>query len=318
MNNWQITGAKRLSGITTTENLERVDEVKIKTTNCFITAKDLDLYSGKIKEELPYTPCEIAVGQVVETLKDSNYIKKGSKVFLSPKFVSESKCGYLKDFVVVPESDVFVLPDNVSNRDALFVNHVSLALKVIDELKIEKGNHVAIFGSSILANIIAQLVMYYQSVPIIIDNNEETLEIAHKTNVYYILKNDKTLESEINSITGGRKCSKVVFVTDCDVSFDLLSKVARQGASVAITGISNTKKKLSADIAFEKELEVKFIKDGCDNVNAGINLLAQKAINLKYFDLPSYKFEYAPKHFENALLRLNESIYDAEFIIDML
>ena len=187
-----------------------------------------------------------------------------------------------------------------------------------DELKIEKGNHVAIIGGSILANVIAQLVMYYQSVPIMIDNNEKALEIAHKTNVYYLLKNDKMLESEILSITGGRKCSKVIFVTDCDLNVDLIDKVARENATVAITGISITKQKLSTNFAFEKELDVKFIKNAFDNIDASINLIAQKAIRLNYFKLPCYKFEYVQKHFENALNKLESDNFSPEFIIDML
>ena len=318
MNTWQIAEPKRLSGITTTENLERVDEVKVKTTKCFATLKDIDCFDGQVKVPYPYTPCEIAVGQVIETLKDSNYIKKGSKVFLSPKYTVEAQSGYLKDFIVLPENNVYVLPETVSESDALYLNHISLALKIIDELKIEKGNHVAIIGGSILANVIAQLVMYYQSVPIMIDNNEKALEIAHKTNVYYLLKNDKMLESEILSITGGRKCSKVIFVTDCDLNVDLIDKVARENATVAITGISITKQKLSTNFAFEKELDVKFIKNSFDNIDASINLIAQKAIRLNYFKLPCYKFEYVQKHFENALNKLESDNFSPEFIIDML
>ncbi len=318
MNNWQILEPTKLGGITTTENLEKLDDVKVKTISCFISLNDLDRYSGEVKTSYPFTPCNIAVGQVVETLKESNYLSKGSKVFLSPEFARDNQTGYLRDFVVLPESKVFALPKNVSESQALFLNHISLALSVIDELKIEKGNHVAIFGGSILGNILAQLIMYYQSVPIIIDSVDENLEIAHKTNVYYLLKNDKNLENDVLSITGGRKCSKVIYLTDCDINFDVIDKVAREKATVAVTGLSSTKKKATISYALDKELDVKFIRYGNENINAGINLIAQKAINLSYFELPSYKFEYAPKHFENALSKLDEKGYGAEFIIDML
>ena len=318
MNNWQILEPNKLGGITTTENLEKLDDVKVKTISCFISLSDLDKFSGEVKVNYPYTPCNIAVGQVVETLKESNYLIKGSKVFLSPEYARDNQTGYLRDFVVLPESKVFALPKNVSESQALFLNHISLALSVIDELKIEKGNHVAIFGGSILGNILAQLIMYYQSVPIINDSVDENLEIAHKTNVYYLLKNDKNLENDVLSITGGRKCSKVIYLTDCDINFDVIDKVTRENATVAVTGISSTKKKSTLSYALDKELDVKFIKSGNENIHAGINLIAQKAINLSYFELPSYKFEYAPKHFENALSKLEDKGYGAEFIIDML
>jgi threonine dehydrogenase-like Zn-dependent dehydrogenase len=102
------------------------------------------------------------------------------------------------------------------------------------------------------------------------------------------------------------------------LNFDLIDKVTRPSATVAVTGISTAKKKFSLSYALDKELDVKFIKNGNENVNAGINLIAQKAINLSYFELSSYKFEYAPKHFENAVSRLENDDGNAEFIIDML
>ena len=316
MNNWQIIEPKRLGGITTTENLENVDHVKIKTTKCFISANDLNLFKGDLKREYPFTPCSIAVGQVVETLKESNYINKGSKVYLPTSFCNGAN-GYLRDFVILPSNEVFVLPETVSEDDALFINHISLAITIIDKLNIERGNHVAIVGGSFLANIIAQLLMYYQSVPILIDSNEKNLDIAHKTNVYYTLVADKNLESEVLSITGGRKCRKVIYVSDSNASIDIIDKVACDDAQVGVTGITTTKSKLSCSFAFDKQLNVTFIKDGSENVETAINLLAQKAIILSYFKLPTFKFEYAPKHFENAILKLEEK-QDAEFIIDML
>lgn len=316
MNNWQVLEPKHLGGITTTENLESVDQVKVKTTKCFISLNDLALFKGDVKREYPFTPCSIAVGQVVETLQESSYVEKGSRVYLAPQYDNLTS-GYLRDFVIMPKSEIHVLPQSVSEDDALFINHLSLAITVIDKLKVEKGNHVAVIGGSHLANVIAQLIMYYQSAPILIDSCQKNLETAHKTNVYYTLANDKNLESEVLAITGGRKCSKIIYVNDSQANVDVVDKIACEGADVGVTGINSTKTKLSCSFAFEKQLNVIFVKDGNSNVQASINLLAQKAIDLSYFKLPIYKFEYAPKHFENALQKIEEK-EPAEFLIDML
>ncbi len=316
MNNWQIVEPKRFGGTTTTENLVSVDDVKIKTTKCFVTLDDIDAFLGETKHQYPFTPCKIAVGQVVEVLKESNYISKGSKVFLPP-FFDENASGYLKDFIVIPESKAFVLPENVSEDDALFLCHVSLAITIIDKLNIDKGNHVAIIGGSHLANIIAQLLMYYQSVPILIDSNAKNLEIAHKTNVYYTLDGGENLENEVLAITGGRKCSKVIYVSDSTEDVDVIDKITADYADVGFTGIPSTKTKLSCNFAFDKQINLVFVKDGNQNIRTAINLLAQKAITLSYFKLPVYKFEYAPKHFENSISK-KEDNQSAEFIIDML
>ena len=316
MNNWQITEPKRFGGTTTTENLVSVDDVKIKTTKCFISLDDINDFKGESKREYPFTPCKIAVGQIVECLKESNYISKGSKVFLAPFFDSDQS-GYLRDFITLPESKVFVLPETVTENDALFLGHVSLAITIIDKLNIERGNHVAIIGGSYLANVIAQLLMYYQSVPILIDSNVKNLEMAHKTNVYYTLNGDDNLENEVLAITGGRKCSKVIYVSDSYEDADIIDKVTAEYADVGFTGIPSTSTKLSCNFAFDKQLNLVFVKDGNSNISTAINLLAQKAITLSHFKLPTYKFEYAPKHFENSLQKIEEK-QDAEFIIDML
>ena len=325
MNKWQITEQNRLSGTTTTENLQKVDEVKVKTTKCYISTIDLEKY-GNLNDTYPIVPCTIAVGQIVESLNNNDYLSKGSKVFLSPSFAINNE-GYLKDFVVLPKTEVFALPkvenENkvtylVSESDAMFLSHLSIAISVIDKLNVDKGNHVAILGGSYLGNIIAQLLSYYQSVPIIIDNDDDRLELARKTNVYYTIKNNKDLENEINSITGGRKCSKVIYVTDSGCEINAVSKVASNNASVVVAGISSTKTKLSCNFALDKQLNISFINDITENIVSGMNLLRQKAIDLSLFDLPVYKFEYAPKHFENAFAKIDGKSEDAEFIIDML
>ncbi|MBR6737625.1 MAG: alcohol dehydrogenase catalytic domain-containing protein [Clostridia bacterium] len=318
MNSWQITAPMQIGKYYTTENLEKIDEVKVKITKCFISSKDVSIFSGAYKTDYPVIPGHIAVGQVVETLKESDYLRKGSKVYLAPIEEEGYHEGYLRDFAVVPQSSLRVLPKTVSESDALYLTHLSLALTTIDKLNIDKGEHVAILGANVLGNIIAQLIMYYQGVPIVIDDNEEYLDIAHKTNVYYTLKNDKNIEREIISITGGRKCSKVIYITGSDINIDIIDKLTCHGAHVGITGIAVTKTKLTANIAFEKELNVTFIKNGTSNLETGINLIAQKVIDLSYFKLPSYKFEYANKHFENAVEKIKGGAKLAEFLIDLM
>ena len=318
MNSWQITSSKQIRKNDLTDHVEKIDDVKVKITKCFITSRDISAFKGDFKVEYPFIPSNIAVGQVVETFKESDYLAKGSKVFLSPVFEEGYTKGYLRDFAVVPQSSLRVLPKTVSENDALFLDHIALALTVIDKLNIDKGEHVAILGVNVLGNIIAQLIMYYQGVPIVIDNDDENLDRARKTNVYYTVKNDKNVEREIIEITGGRKCSKIIYITGSEINLDVIDKLASPGASVGVTGIAITKAKLSANIAFEKELNLTFIANGVSNLEAGINLLAQKAIDLSLFKHTVYKFDYVNKHFENALEKLNNGAKSVDFIVDLL
>ncbi|MBO5851379.1 MAG: hypothetical protein J6R29_03495, partial [Clostridia bacterium] len=225
--------------------------------------------------------------------------------------------GFLKEFQVISKNNIHILPSNVSESDALYIYHVSLAISVIDSLNVKQGDYVAIIGGTTLANVIAQLVMYYKAVPVVIDDNQENLDLAYKTDIYYTLKAGKTLESDVLSITGGRKCPKIVYVTDSDVDVSTIDVVSALKANVVLTGFTNSKQKLSVAPLLNKQLQVNFIKSGYSNVGAAINLLIQKAVKLDYYKLPEYKFDYIPKHFENAVKKL-ENGENCEFTVDLL
>ncbi len=331
MISWQIIDKNQLSKLNTIEELEKENDIKIKITKCFITKNDIDAFSGAVKTNYPLTPATIAVGQITKTLQESSYYNKGDLVYLAPMLEGDlpedaiqkgirpyENVGFLKEFTVIPKEYVHIIPKGISENDALFLNHISLALTVVDKLKIDKGEYVAIVGGSILSNIIAQLVSYYKAVPILIDNNEENLEIARKTDIYYTIHGDKVAEKEVDEITGGRKCRKVVYVNDSNISVDVIPKISANKAEIAITGIYSTKEKLNLSTAFTKQLSFMFIRSGFENVDTSINLLVQKAVNLKHFNVLDYKFDYAQKHFTSAVKRLENGETNVEFTINLL
>ncbi|MBO5889065.1 MAG: alcohol dehydrogenase catalytic domain-containing protein [Clostridia bacterium] len=318
MNSWQITDKKQISKVNIVENLEQIDDIKVKITKCFITKKDINLYAGNAPDvEYPIIPGYIAVGQISETLNESNYFTKGQKVYLSYN-EDANISGFLKEFAVINKKYCHILPQNVSEYEALFVNHLSIALSVIDALKIEKGEYVAVVGGSILGNLIAQLLNYYKAVPIVIDDDDYNLEIAKKTDVYYSIKADRLAEKDVIDITGGRKCKKVIYITDNNLNFDTALSFASGDAIVAVTGIMDPQQKFSLKTAFKKGLVVKFISEGEENIGTSINLLVQKAVNLKYFQLSDYKFDYINKQFENAFSNLDVNNNKTEFTVNLL
>ena len=329
MINWQVTNKNEITKVNSTINLENVDDVKVKITKCYVSKKDVFDYAGKTKRKTPFTPSNIAVGQIVETLQDSNYFVKGAKVYLAPmnasdlpddsqeKGLTAFDDGFLKEFQVISKNNLHILPANVTESDALYIYHLSLAISVIDSLNVKQGDYVAIIGGTTLANVIAQLVMYYKAVPVVIDDNSENLDLAYKTDIYYTLKANKELENNVLSITGGRKCPKVIYVTDSEIDALTIDKVSALKATVAITGFTDCKQKLSLASFLEKQLKLHFIKSGYDNIGAAINLLVQKAVKLNYFKLPDYKFEYVSKHFENSVKKF-ENGEDCEFTVNLL
>lgn len=311
---WQIEDKNTIKKANAVENLNQVDDVKVKVTKCLITLKDVAVFSGKEKRNLPIVPSTVAVGQIIETLNESNYFTKGKKVFLFPENEND---GFLKEFAVVNKERAFVLPENVSEQDAMFIGYVSNALSIIDNLNIKTGDHVAILGGSILGNILAQLLSYYKAVPIILSDNDKEIETALKNNVYYAIKTSKNTEKEFNEITGGEMCDKIVYILDDNLDIDFMLKIGSVGSTILFAGNYIEKQKLSVSEAAKKSFILKFLPYSYENVATAINLLVLKTVNLSNFKLNYYKFAYIDKQFENANNKLLNDQTQVDFAVDL-
>lgn len=310
---WQINEKGDITKINGVEMLDDVDSVKVKITATLITEEDIALFSGEGKAAtLPLIPGRMAVGQISELGSDSAYLQRGVKVYISPIYEcgecyhcingKPEECydfriaglngdGFLRDFAVVKMKDVHPLPANVKEKDAIYLDYVSLALSVIDKLEIEKGQHVAIFGSSVFASILAQLIIYYQGVPVVIGDNDEELLLARKSGVYYTIKVSPRTEKEVSAITGGRMAGKIVYLTRSGISVDLATKIAAPSAKIAFAGFSYPNVKVPLNVALRKQLTCLCVTNGYGNEEPAINILANKAIDLANYSLPATKMD---------------------------
>ncbi len=323
MKGWQITEPRKIEQINNIENLSDVDSVKIRLTRALITEEDVAKFSGEDKTvKFPLTPVRAAVGQISELAQDSSYLNKGDRVFLSPvtpcgkcyhcvngrqadcydfSVAGYNKDGFLKDFAVVNARNVYQLPKSVEEDYAPYIDYIALAISAIDKLKIEKGEHVAIFGASCLGSIIAQLIMYYQGAPILVGDDENQLLLAKKSGVYYTVKSGSKTEKEIAAITGGRMASKVIYLSRSGIPADFAYKAAAPSAKVALVGYSYPNLKIPFGLAMSKQLTNICVTNGYGCVEAAINILSNKALDLKNYKLTPVKTESIESIFQTKL-----------------
>ena len=225
--------------------------------------------------------------------------------------------GFLSDFVSVNASKIFLLPDSVSETDALFIGHIANAISIIDKLGVQKGDYVAIIGNNNLAIITAMLLIFYQSVPILISTNEKTVNIAKESGVYYTLNQDDNWQKEVSVITGGRMAKNVVYISDSDIPANKAFSVASYNASVAFTGISNRTSAISFALAVKKQLEIHCINGSFGNTATSINILANKAIDLSKLNVDTVSYDAVPKTFNTLSEKLKKEEQINETIVEL-
>lgn len=310
---------------------------KVKIIKSLLTLSDLLRYNGEIDSN-NVALGSFGIGIISETDANLFGLEKGTHVYIDPyrpclecyncKTGEENKCsnvltagedfdGFLRNFASVDTAKLYMLPSSVSDLEALFIEHVSLALSVIDKLGIKKGDYVSIVGANNFGNILAQLLVYYQAVPIVLTLNEENKKIARDSGIYYVLGQEDNWQKEVSAITGGRMTSKVIYISDCNIPVTKAFSLASFGGSVAFTGASAKTSTITFTQAVKKQLNIHCISNGSNNTTASINLIANKAINLSHLKLDVANYNEIPAVFNKMSKQYESTGFIYETIVDL-
>ena len=233
------------------ENLERIKlvesvlpkregEVKLRVSKVAISSTDFAYFASDSpnKDSGLTVPGHSAVAYMSED-DDDLVLKMGARVVISPfvkhvehgvsrvSVLGVDENGLLSDFVSVPAENVYALPDGIPDDEAIFAEYIALGNNVLNSLEAGKGDFVVIVGASTLGLIIAQLALYYQMIPILVDLDAEKLALAASWGVYYTLNPTyDNLERRVEEITGGRMAESSVYVGD-GVPFNMALRLVK-------------------------------------------------------------------------------------------
>lgn len=337
MKGWKLIEPLKLTIKEIDEPNTVLSSSKVKMTKALISFSDFLRYRGDIDSE------EIVLGSsgmgvVSETDTNLLDLEKGKHIYIDPsrecnkcyncKNHEYQKCtdlqiagedfdGFLSDFVTATPEKLFILPSSITDFDALFINDISLAISIFDKLDIKKGDYVSVIGANNLGIIFAQLLIYYQAVPIVMTLDNETYEIAKKSGIYYVLNGEDNWQKEVSAITSGRLTDKVLYIADCNIQIAKAFSLASFGSSIAFTGVSKSTS-VSFSQAIKKHLDLTFINSSYGNATTSINLLANKAIDLSHLKLENTTFDQVSKAFEkmNKLYEKEGKFY--ETVVDFI
>ncbi len=338
MKGWKIVAPSNVSEQEIVESTENNGLSKVKITKALISLSDVLSYRGEIESD-NIVLGRSGIGVVSETETNLFGLEKGQHVYIEPykeclecydcKSGNSTKCsnmliagedydGFLSDFISAPPEKLFVLPESVSDLHALFIEHISLAIAVVDKLKIQKGDYVAIVGGNDFGNILAQLLIYYQAVPIVMCNNDEDYQIAKDSGIYYVLNQNENWNKVVTAITSGRMTKSVVYISDCNIPIIKAFSLASYNASVAFTGASYKVSPITFSQAIKKQLQIQCINSGFGNTMASINLLANKAIDLSHLKLDSCLYDAVPDTLEKMSKMLDSQGKIYSTIVDLV
>lgn len=325
MKGWLINknGSFELKDIVLSENKlnsNTEETIKIKITKSLIGISDILRYTGEY-EPTGYVLGSSGIGIAVNdfAVDSLSPICKGDRLYINPyrpckecfycKSNDKKACsdllvagedydGFLREFVDAKLSDVYAIPENISDTEALFIETVALALNIIDKLNIQKGEHVVILGADNFGIIMAQILKYYQSIPVIIDNDNTKVNLAKECGIYYSISKDSDLVKEVSEITGGRLAPHIIYNQDSNIPLNHAFSLAGYNAQIAISAIGKGSNIVTFAPAVKKEIKLFFINTGFGSTEASINLIANKAIDLSKLPIQNVNFNDCEETFK--------------------
>ncbi len=277
--------------------------VKIKNLMLGVSSTDIAVYSGRIPVQFPIIPVRQCVGFVSETGEAVSGVSRGNRVVAYPQASCHSckacrdgryfDCekpntfgitddGFMSDFSVASADDVFVIPDRLKDEEAIFTEHTAIAINVISKLNVEKGEHIVIVGATTVGIILAQVAMYYQAVPIVVDMREEMLAVARQAGVYYTINSvDEDVNKKILGITGGHMADACAYFLSSTMPLNNVFDYTAVHGRVALVGRLNSEEvKCNLSGLVEKKIDLVTVSDCGKFYPSAINMLANQTVSV--------------------------------------
>lgn len=303
----------------------------VKVTLSTICTSDLHIKKGFVPKAIPgTTPGHEFVGEVVEIGDDVKKLSIGDRVsancetfcgecyFCKKGYINNCKNGGWQlgctidgcqaEYVRVPYADngLTILPDNVTDENALFVGDIlSSGYFGAEMCEIKQGDTIAVIGCGPVGLCAMMCAKYLGAEKIIaIDIEEKRLDIAKNQNLadYYLNPNTTNIENTVKTLTQNRGADGVIEAAGGSNTFELAWKIARPNAIVGVVAMYEENQILPLPQMYGKNLTFK--TGGVDAIHCKklVELISEKKINTDFLITHKYSLEniiQAYKHFES-------------------
>lgn len=277
----QVLNPEQLSVIDVEKpTLKEKNNVLVRMTAAGICGSDVGIYHGSnAAATYPRIIGHEMVGVVEELGADVAELKIGDRVIIN-QVTSCGHCypcrigrgnvcddlkvrgvhidGGYREFIAVNVSDCYVLPDNISDVDAVMIEPTTIAIQSCTRAQLEKDDMLLIMGAGALGSTILKIARQICDHIIVTDIMDSKLEAARENGAKYtvnILKED--LEEKIKEYTCGHGSTVSIDASGTKDSLMTLLKLTGNAGRVMTMGFSTAPVEANQFLITSKELDVR-------------------------------------------------------------
>lgn len=260
--------------------IDEKNNVLVKMTAAGICGSDVGIYHGtNAAATYPRIIGHEMVGHVEEVGSNVKNLKVGDRVIVNQvtscghcypcKIGRGNVCDNLKvrgvhidggyrEFMAVPESDCYILPDSLSDTDAVMIEPTTIAIQSCTRAELKKDDMLLIFGSGALGSTILKVAKHLCDHIIVADIMDDKLEIAKQNGAKYtinVLKED--LVSKVKEYTFGHGSTVSIDAACTKDSLIQLLQATGNAGRVMTMGFSVAPTEVNQFVITSKELDVR-------------------------------------------------------------
>lgn len=256
------------------------NNVLVRMTAAGICGSDVGIYHGtNAAATYPRIIGHEMVGRVAEVGPGVTQVKVGDRVIVN-QVTSCGHCypcrigrgnvcdnlavrgvhidGGYREFLAVPESDCYLLPDSLSDKDAVMIEPTTIAIQSCTRAELKKDDMLLIYGSGALGSTILKIARLMCDHIIVADIVDDKLEAAKANGAKYtinVMKED--LVEKVKEYTEGHGSTVSIDSACTKDSLIQLLKATGNAGRVMTMGFSVAGTEVNQFLITSKELDVR-------------------------------------------------------------
>ncbi len=260
--------------------IDEKNNVLVKMTAAGICGSDVGIYHGtNAAATYPRIIGHEMVGRVAEVGPGVTQVKAGDRVIVN-QVTSCGHCypcrigrgnvcdnlavrgvhidGGYREFLAVPESDCYLLPDSLSDKDAVMIEPTTIAIQSCTRAELKKDDMLLIYGSGALGSTILKIARLMCDHIIVADIVDDKLEAAKANGAKYtinVMKED--VVEKVKEYTEGHGSTVSIDSACTKDSLIQLLKATGNAGRVMTMGFSVAGTEVNQFLITSKELDVR-------------------------------------------------------------
>lgn len=199
--------------------------------------------------------------------------------------------GAFAEYLALPERNLHPVPDSISDEQAVFAEPIAAACEILDQVRIPKGERVAVLGDGKLGLLIAQVLLAHGARVVQFGRHPEKLDISR---------------------AAGAEVHPALSIPEAEFRFVVDATGSPYGLKTAVTmtrprGTVIMKSTVHGDVALDMAPvivnEITLIGSRCGRFEPALELLRTGAIQVSPMISAEYPLESAPQAFNRATER---------------